>query len=139
MYYLTMQPIDDVAYDPSNLVEFTMLCRPPVLTFFEQYPYLVQCSVYNPSYIDNIDYVLILSVSCSPSCCIREGFCNIYRKPVYIQCCYLCQTSTSSVITIRTMSIIVYLSSTLQRLLGAVRTSIYNNTSCILSIVSVVL
>ena len=65
-----MRPIDDVAYELSNLVELVISCRSPILTLFEQYPYLVQCLMYNPSDIDNIDYVLISSVSQSSSFCI---------------------------------------------------------------------
>ena len=64
--------------------------------------------MYNQSGIDNIDYVLISSVSHYLSYCIDGRIkCNIYRKPVYISYCYVCQTSTSFVITLRTMSIIV--------------------------------
>ena len=37
--YLTMRPIDDVAYELSNLVELIISCRSPVLTLFEQYSY----------------------------------------------------------------------------------------------------
>ena len=74
----------------------------------------------------------------------REDFRNTYRKPTYIQYYSICQTLTSSVITIcevtvRTISIIVHLSNTLQRILAVVRTSIYNNTACILRTVSMVL
>ena len=58
-----MQLTDDVAYKLSNLVELIIWCRSPVFTFFEQYSYLVQCSMYNPSDIDNTDYVLIISFS----------------------------------------------------------------------------
>ena len=65
-----MRPIDDVAYELSNLVELIISCRSPVLILFKQYPYLVQCSMNNPSDLDNIDYVLISSVSHSSSFCI---------------------------------------------------------------------
>ena len=85
-----MRPIDDVAYELSNLVKLIISCRSPVLTLFEQYFYLVQCPMYNPSDIDNIHYVLISSVSDSPSYCIDGRIkCNIYRKPAYIQHGYM--------------------------------------------------
>ena len=134
-----MRPIDDVAYELSNLVELTILCRSSVLTLFEQYPYLV-CSMYNPSYIDNIDCVLISSVSHSSIFLYRREDLSVTSTVNrHISSTMICQTSTSSVITIRTMSIIVHLSSTLQRLLVVVRTSIYNNTACILPIALMIL
>ena len=68
--YLTMRPIDGVAYGLSNLVELIISCRSPVLTLCEQYSYFSIVSMYNPSDIDNIDYVLISSVSHSSSFCI---------------------------------------------------------------------
>ena len=61
--YLTMRPIDDVAQELSNLVELIISCRSPVPTLFEQYSYFRKCYMLNPSDIDNIDYVLIYSVS----------------------------------------------------------------------------
>ena len=131
--------MDDVACNLSNLVEFIISCRSPVLTLFEQHPHLVQCSMYNPSDIDNIDYVMISSVSHSPSYCIDGRIkCDIYRKLAYIYYSTVIYVR-SSVIAIRMMSIIVHLSSTLERLLVVVRTSIYNNTACILPVVLMVL
>ena len=65
-----MRPVDDVTYELLNLFELIISCRSPVLTLFEQYPYFVSYSMYNPSDIDDIDYVLISSVSHSPSSCI---------------------------------------------------------------------
>ena len=41
MYYLTMQRMDDVAFELSNLVELIIGFRSPVFTIFEQYSYLV--------------------------------------------------------------------------------------------------
>ena len=39
--YLTMRPVDDVAYELSDLVELIISCTSPVFTLFEHYPYLV--------------------------------------------------------------------------------------------------
>ena len=61
--YLTMRPIDDEAYELSNVVKLVISCRSPVVTSFEQYSYVSIGSMYNPSGIDNIDYVLISCVS----------------------------------------------------------------------------
>ena len=96
--------------------------------------------MYNPSEIDNIDYILILSEPCYPSCCIngRISVTSTVNRHIPSTVIYV-RLLTSSVITIRTMSVIVYLSNTLQRLLVAVRTSIYNYTARILPIVSMVL
>ena len=52
---------------------------------------------------------------------------------------YICQTLTYSIITIRTMSIIVHPLSTLRRLLVVVRTGIYNTTACILATVLIII
>ena len=54
-----MRPLDSVAYGLSNLVEVINSCRSPVLTLCEQYSYFSIVFQYNPSDIDNIDYVLI--------------------------------------------------------------------------------
>ena len=94
--------------------------------------------MYNPSDTDDNDYVLIC-ISFSKLLYKREHFCNIYRKPAYIQYCSIHQTLTSSVITVRTISTIVHLFNTLQRLNVVVRTSIYDNTACILRVVPMVL
>ena len=72
---MAMQPIGDVAYKLSDLVKRIILYKSPALTFFEQHSYSMQCSMYKPSYIymaNNIDYVLILSVSRSPSYCTNR-------------------------------------------------------------------
>ena len=61
-----MRPIDDVAYKLPNLVELIISYKSPVLTLFEQYSYY---SI-DPSDINNIDYVLISSVSHYSSSCI---------------------------------------------------------------------
>ena len=95
--------------------------------------------MYNPSDIDNINYILISSVFHSPSYCIDGRILVAFAVNRHISNTVVCQTLISSVITIRTMPIIVHLSSALQRLLVVVRTSIYNNTACILPIVSMVL
>ena len=137
-----MQVIDDVTYKLSNSVELIIWCRSPALTLFEQYSYLVLYSMYNPSDIDNIDYVLILSLSRSPSYCINGRISVTSTVNRYISSTVLCQTLTSSVmtgiceVTVRMVFIIGHLSNTLHRLLAVVRTSIYDNTACILRIVS---
>ena len=61
--YLVVQPTSDVAYKLSDLVKRITSYKSPPLTFFEQDSYLVYM-------VNNIDYVLILSVSRSPSYCI---------------------------------------------------------------------
>ena len=99
--------------------------------------------MYNPSDIDNIDYVLIISFS--KLFCKREDLTVISTANRHISSTVLYQTLTSSVITgiceiaVRTISILVHLSNTLHRLLAVVRTSIYNNTACILGTISMVL
>ena len=65
-----MRPIDDVAYKLPNLVELIISCRSSVLTLFEQYHYFSIVFRVQPSDIDNIDYVLISSVSHSSISCI---------------------------------------------------------------------
>ena len=67
---LTMRPIDDVAYGLSNLIELVVSCRYQFLHCVSNILILVLCSMYNRSDIDNIDYVLISSVSHSSSFCI---------------------------------------------------------------------
>ena len=86
--------------------------------------------------IDNIDYVLIISFS--KLLCKREDF---------IQYCFICHTLTPYILILRgtceatvcAISIIVRLPNVLKIFFVAVRTSIYNNTACILRIVSLVL
>ena len=100
--------------------------------------------MYDSLGIYNIDYVLILSVSRSPSYFMNGKISVTPTVNRYIQYYSICQTLTSSVIaicevTVRTISIIVHLSNTLQRILAVVRTSTYNNTACILRTVSMVL
>ena len=95
--------------------------------------------MYNTSDTDSIDYVLISSVSYSSILYRREDLSVTSTVNRYISNTVICQTSTSSVITIRAMFIVVHLSSTSPRLLVVVRTSIYNDTACILQIILVVL
>ena len=69
--YLTMRPVDGVAYGLSNLVELIISCRSPVLTLCEQYSYFsIVFHVQPIRHFDSIDYVLISSVSHSSSFCI---------------------------------------------------------------------
>ena len=94
--------------------------------------------MYNPSDIDNIDYVLILSLSRSPSYCINGMISVTSTVNRYISSStVLCQTLTASVMTgIREVTVRMV---SLHRLLAVVRTSsIYDNTACILRIVSMV-
>ena len=138
--YLTMRPIDGVAYGLSNLVELIISCRSPVLTLCEQYYYFsivfhVQPirhtfdSIYLRPDLKCISFFQLLYRREDLS--VTSIVTGIYLALLYVRLQHL-------VITIRTLSIIVHLSSTLQRLLVVVRTSIYNNTACILPIVLVV-
>ena len=79
--------------------------------------------MYKPSDTDNIDYVLILSVSRSLSYSINGRiYCNIYVKPAYIQYCSIYDTSTPYITvrrgtceaTVHAISLIVRLSNALQ-------------------------
>ena len=131
VYYLAVQPLDDMVYKLSDLVELIVLYKLAALTLFGQHSYLAQCSMYKQSDIDNIDYVLIF-ISFSKLLYAGGFNWNIYGKQAYIQNCFICHTLAPSLLilkrtceaTVRAISIIVVrLSNALKILVGVVRTS----------------
>ena len=100
--------------------------------------------MYNPSDINNIDYVLIISLA--KLLCRRKDLTvtstinrHISGTVLYVRLLTSSVITEICEVTVGTIFIIVHLSNTLQRLLAVVRTSTYNNTACILRIVSVFL
>ena len=132
VYYLAVQPIDDMVYKLSDLVKLIVLYKLAALTLFEQHSYLAHRSMYKQSDIDHIDYVLIF-ISFSKLLYAGGFNCSIYGKQAYIQHCFICHTLAPSLLilkgtceaTVRAISIIIIvrLSNALKILVGVVRTT----------------